>query len=218
MLTNFLPKVFLRVHLSLYPPWFAIRTFCCRACEEPLCGFRHRQQARARRPVHLATCTHIKGKDLTVENAVLWVVRGVSCRLWMVLQTSRHFLSNLVIFSAEHRTLQIFEVGTEKGPQRTCVTKMLPKSCVNFLSQLASKPLFWWVVTSNCSEISVVLFVVFVSLFLAPDWKLSEGLLQTRPFLWRIRGRPLCNEGRTNVKGGIADNWETEPVKKWVGG
>ena len=34
--------------------------------------------------------------------------------------------------------------GTEKGPQRTCVTKILPNFWVNFLVRFALKPFFCW--------------------------------------------------------------------------
>ena len=51
--------------------------------------------------------------------------------------------------------------GTEKVPQRTFATKILPNFRVNFLVQFASKPLLYWVVPSNCSENSLVLFVRF---------------------------------------------------------
>ena len=51
--------------------------------------------------------------------------------------------------------------GTEKVPQRTFATKILPNFRVNFLARFASKPLFYWVVPSNCSENSLVLFMRF---------------------------------------------------------
>ena len=51
--------------------------------------------------------------------------------------------------------------GKEKVPQRTCATKILPNFWLNFLVRFASKPLFYWVVPSNCSEKSLVLFVHF---------------------------------------------------------
>ena len=51
--------------------------------------------------------------------------------------------------------------GTEKVPQRTFATKISPNFRVNFLVRSASKPLFYWVVPSNCSEDSLVLFVRF---------------------------------------------------------
>ena len=49
--------------------------------------------------------------------------------------------------------------GTEKVPQRTSATKILPNFRVNFLVRFASKVLFYWPVPSNCSENSLVLFV-----------------------------------------------------------
>ena len=68
-----------------------------------------------------------------------------------------------------------FILGTEKVPQRNCVTKILPNVRVNFLVRFASEPLFYWVVTGNpppnCSENSLVLFVRFfgfVGLFWLP--------------------------------------------------
>ena len=38
-------------------------------------------------------------------------------------------------------------LGTEKVPQRNCVTKILPNVRVNFLVRFASKPLFYWAMT-----------------------------------------------------------------------
>ena len=49
--------------------------------------------------------------------------------------------------------------GTEKVPQRTYATKILPNFRVNFLMRFALKRLFYWVVPSNCSENSLALFV-----------------------------------------------------------
>ena len=54
--------------------------------------------------------------------------------------------------------------GTEKVPQRTCMTKILPNFRLNFLVRLASKPFFYWVMPSNCSENSLVLFVRILAL------------------------------------------------------
>ena len=51
--------------------------------------------------------------------------------------------------------------GTEKEPQRTCVTKIPPNFRVNFLLRFASKSLFCCVVPSIFSENSLVLFVRF---------------------------------------------------------
>ena len=65
--------------------------------------------------------------------------------------------------------------GTEKVPQRTCATKILPNFRVNFLVRFASKPLFCWGVPSNCSENSLVLFVQFFG-FGVLFWPWSLGL------------------------------------------
>ena len=43
--------------------------------------------------------------------------------------------------------------GTEKVPQKNCVTKILPNIRVNFLVRFASKPLFYWVMTGNPLEL-----------------------------------------------------------------
>ena len=43
--------------------------------------------------------------------------------------------------------------GTEKVPQRTCATKILPNFRVNFLARFASQPLFYWVMTGNPVEL-----------------------------------------------------------------
>ena len=43
-------------------------------------------------------------------------------------------------------------IGTEKVPQRNFVTKILPNIGVNFLVRSASKPLFYWIMTSNPLE------------------------------------------------------------------
>ena len=48
--------------------------------------------------------------------------------------------------------------GTEEVPQRTCATKILLSSWVNFLVRFASKPFFYWVVPLNCSENYLALF------------------------------------------------------------
>ena len=53
-----------------------------------------------------------------------------------------------------------FLSGTEKVPQRSCVTKILPNFRVNFRLRFASKPLFCCIVPSNCSENSLALFIV----------------------------------------------------------
>ena len=50
--------------------------------------------------------------------------------------------------TALHQTL-----GTEKVPQRNCVTKIFPNVRVNFLVRFASSPLFYWVMTGNALEL-----------------------------------------------------------------
>ena len=70
-----------------------------------------------------------------------------------------------------------FKLGTEKVPQRNCMTKILPNIRVNFLVRFASKPFFYWVMTgnpSNCSENSLVLFVRFFG-FMGPFWPPIKG-------------------------------------------
>ena len=47
------------------------------------------------------------------------------------------------------------------GTPRNLCNKDFAEHRVNFLVRFASKPLFYWVVPSNCSEISLVLFVRF---------------------------------------------------------
>ena len=57
--------------------------------------------------------------------------------------------------------LILVDSRSEKVPQRTCATKILPNFRVNFLVRFASKPLLCWPVPSNRSEDSLVLFVRF---------------------------------------------------------
>ena len=75
--------------------------------------------------------------------------------------------------------------GTEKVPQRTCATKILPNFRVNFLVRFASKPWFYWVVPSNCSDNSLVLFVRFFGfgvLFLPLEfWGFRESSSKVTP-------------------------------------
>ena len=68
-----------------------------------------------------------------------------------------------------------FLSGTEKVPQRTCATRILPNFWVSFLVRFASKPLFYWVVPSTCSENYLVLFVRFFC-FGVLFWLLIRGL------------------------------------------
>ena len=69
--------------------------------------------------------------------------------------------------------LQHFEWGTKTVQQRTFATKILPNFRVNFLARFASKPLFYWVVPSNCSEkfFRAVRAILWLwGSFLALDW------------------------------------------------
>ena len=67
------------------------------------------------------------------------------------------------------------QLGTEKVPQRNCVTKLSPNVRVNFLVRFASKPLFYWVMTGNPLELfrkffgAVHVIFRFCGSFLAPD-------------------------------------------------
>ena len=69
----------------------------------------------------------------------------------------------------------VLELGTEKVPQRNCVTKILPNVRVNFLVRFASKPLFYWEMTGNPLELFRKFFVAvraifwFCGSFFAPD-------------------------------------------------
>ena len=51
--------------------------------------------------------------------------------------------------------------GQRRYPKELLATKILPNFRANFLVRFASKPLFYWIVPSNCSENSLVLFVLF---------------------------------------------------------
>ena len=56
-------------------------------------------------------------------------------------------------------------LGTEKVPQRNCVTNVLPNVRVNFLGRIASKPLFYWVMTGNPLELFRKLFGAVRAMF-----------------------------------------------------
>ena len=76
--------------------------------------------------------------------------------------------------------------GQQKVPQRTCATKILPNFRENFLARFVSKPLFYWVVPSNCSENSLVQFVRLFGfeVLLAPEMRpvpvMNPGLVPPR--------------------------------------
>ena len=66
---------------------------------------------------------------------------------------------------------------TEKVPQRTCVTKILPNFGVNLIVRFASKPWFYWIVPCNCSEILWCCSRDFLALgFFSGPWLLDQGL------------------------------------------
>ena len=61
--------------------------------------------------------------------------------------------------------------GPDKVPQRHFMTKSLPNFRLSFLVRFASKPLFHWVIPSDCSENSLVPFVRFFG-FVSRSWPL----------------------------------------------
>ena len=73
-----------------------------------------------------------------------------------------------------------YDSGTEKVPQSTCATKTLPNFRMNSLVRFASKPLFYWLVPSNCSESSLVLFVQFVGFWGSFLGSLNDIFLMTQ--------------------------------------
>ena len=68
-------------------------------------------------------------------------------------------------------------LGTEKVPQRNCVTKILPNFGVNFLVRFASQPSFYWVMTGNPLELFRKFFGAVRAFFgfVCPFWLLTEG-------------------------------------------
>ena len=63
--------------------------------------------------------------------------------------------------------------GRERYPNLTFATKIWPNFRVNFLVWFASRPLFYWIVPSNCPEKSLVLFVRFFVAFGVLFWLLK---------------------------------------------
>ena len=78
--------------------------------------------------------------------------------------------------------------GTEKVPQRTFATKISPNFRVNFPARFASRPLFYWVVPSNCSEnCKAVIAKLRKSLFstsIPEDFRGTPGNFEETPNLW----------------------------------
>ena len=70
-----------------------------------------------------------------------WPQRSPTCLCW-----------------GETKKGSLLKLGTEKVPQRNCVTKILTNIWVNFLGRCASKPLFYWVMTGNPFEFFITLF------------------------------------------------------------
>ena len=88
-------------------------------------------------------------------------------------------------------------LGTEKVPQRTCVTKILPNVRVNFLARFASKPLFYWVMTGNPLELlrkffgAVRAIFWFCGPFLVPDFGPGKKYLAPPPLPTDIPPAPF---------------------------
>ena len=79
------------------------------------------------------------------------------------------------------------KLGTEKVPQRNCVTKILPNVRVNFLARFASKPLCYWEMTGNPLEMFRKFFGAVRAIFwlcgsfLAPEKGESNAPLHSKP-------------------------------------
>ena len=89
-----------------------------------------------------------------------------------------------------------FRLGTEKVPQRNFVTKILPNVRVNFLVRIASKPLFYWVMTRQPPRIVQKVFwrcscvVWHFESFWAPDsWPFGQILGSATPSFPTTRER-----------------------------
>ena len=101
--------------------------------------------------------------------------------LWSDRPKCSHNVSQKVkrisCLSEKRGTRGPFYWGTEKVPQRKCVTKILPNVRVNFLARFASNPLFYWVMTGNPLELfrkffgAVRTIFWFCGSFLVPDFK-----------------------------------------------
>ena len=83
---------------------------------------------------------------------------GMPPEVWDVIDMNFQIEPGAVL---QHTYQENQDQGRKKVPQRACATKMLPNFRVNFLVRFASKPLFYWVLPSKCSEIYLVLFVRF---------------------------------------------------------
>ena len=84
---------------------------------------------------------------------------GLLC--WLPQAKTENFQNFKTPIRCSYRRLIQELSGTEKVPQRTFATKISTNFRVNFLVRFVSKPLFYWVVPSNCSENSLVLLLRF---------------------------------------------------------
>ena len=91
--------------------------------------------------------------------------------------------------------------GTEKEPRRTFATKISPHFGVNFLVGFASKPLFYWIAPSNCSEIffGTVRAIFWLWVFLVPEryrcrGAAAEAQAEVCLFFWHFQ--PYCWDQR----------------------
>ena len=119
----------------------------------------------------LLSCFNLRDISGSKKLSVRWPTLATQLQIC----PERQKLTNQLSEVPRRPLVRLFGSGTEKVPQRTSATKILPNFRVNFLARFASKPLFYWVVPSNCSENYLVLFVRFFDfgvLFLAPDWGL----------------------------------------------
>ena len=117
-------------------------------------------------------------KDVT--RLTWWTLR--SC--WGIAARRCRSISRYGATKSEHNSIawSLLHVGsgTEKVPQRNCVTKILPNVRVNFLVQFASKPLFYWVMTGNPLKLFRKFFGAVRAIFwlcgsfLAPDRSLRN--------------------------------------------
>ena len=105
--------------------------------------------------------------DRTISNLRYWMVVFTRAPYSATFGCAKQTSSATTISALRWRRFQhqlkkcSLSSGTEKVPQRTCATKILPNFRVNFLMRFASKFLFYWEVPSNCSENSLVMFMRF---------------------------------------------------------
>ena len=101
-------------------------------------------------------------------------------------------------------------IGSRRGTQRNCVTKILPIVRVNFLVRFASKLLFYWEMTGNPLELLRKFFGAVRAIFwlcgsfLAPDFMPCEPRL-----LWHMDCFYWGWGGLNMLKGMGVRIWET---------